>query len=475
MTIAPARGRRPSILRRITLMSWLVAVASVGIFAAFMLWHIRGTMARELEARSASLGHLIEEQVSPGIASGSFAAVVERCLHLLQSETGLRYIFVRSYDGASLIHYLDANGQPRWSDVPADTAIADHAATGPNTGIQPGPDASAGKVWHHRQLSNTGLKSAGEIALGLSMEDYEASIRTIYGNFATTGGIVIVFGFLVSTSVAGRLTRPIRALQHFASKVTGGALSSRANVDAPGEIGDLAESVNRMVESLEQSNVKLRESMKNSASLREKEILLREIHHRVKNNMQILTSLLRLQVRQADNQKMREVLQESEARIRSMGLLHEKLYKSESVSRIEMNGYLRTLTGELARVNTPAGCKRDIKLNVHGVFMGLDTALPCGLMITELVTNSLKYAFPKRPTGTIYVSLGASDPGHYQLVVWDNGIGMKPDFDIANATSLGMRLVKMLTDQLNGQLSIECSQGTRINITFRESQYEMRL
>jgi two-component sensor histidine kinase len=233
--------------------------------------------------------------------------------------------------------------------------------------------------------------------------------------------------------------------------------------------------MNRMVESLELSNVKLRESMKNSASLREKEILLREIHHRVKNNMQILTSLLRLQTRQADSQELRDVLQESESRIRSMGLLHEKLYQSESVSRIEMHGYLRTLTGELCRVNTPQGTRREIKLNVHGVFMGLDTALPCGLMITELVTNALKYAFPGRPEGTIYVSMGSTGEGHYQLVVWDDGVGMKADFDIANATSLGMRLVKMLTDQLNGTLTFDCTQGTRVTITFRESQYEMRL
>ena len=191
--------------------------------------------------------------------------------------------------------------------------------------------------------------------------------------------------------------------------------------------------------------------------------------------MQILTSLLRLQTRQADSQELREVLQESEARIRSMGLLHEKLYQSESVSVIDMHGYLRTLTGELTRVNTPQGARRLIKLNVQGVGLGLDTALPCGLIITELVTNALKYAFPGRPEGIIYVSLGTSDDGNYQLVVWDNGIGMDENFDVSKATSLGMRLVRMLTDQLNGSLVVDSSQGTRIMVTFRESQYETRI
>jgi two-component sensor histidine kinase len=166
---------------------------------------------------------------------------------------------------------------------------------------------------------------------------------------------------------------------------------------------------------------------------------------------------------------------ESEARIRSMGLLHEKLYQSESVSVINMHGYLRTLTGELMRMNTPSGMRREVKINVHGVDLGLDTALPCGLIITELVTNALKYAFPGRPEGIIYVSLGTTSEGNYQMVVWDNGIGMSKDFDISKATSLGMRLVKMLTDQLNGKLEVDLSQGTRIMVTFRESQYEMRL
>jgi two-component sensor histidine kinase len=477
MTPVPQPGgmRRASILRRITLMSWLVAVLTVAIFAGFATYHIRRSMTRELEARSDSLGHRIEERISQSMAGRNFAPVVKDCLDLLGSEAGLRYILIRPYSGSALLHYVDSNGQPRWSDVPADAAAAGKAHPGPNEDFQAAPDAAGGRVWHYSQSASSGLNSEGEIALGLSMDAYTDSIHAMYRNIATTGGIVLVVGFAAAFSVARKLIQPLKVLQNFATKVTGGALSTRANVDAAGEIGDLAESMNRMVESLELSNVKLRESMKNSASLREKEILLREIHHRVKNNMQILTSLLRLQTRQADSQELRDVLQESEARIRSMGLLHEKLYQSESVSRIEMHGYLRTLTGELCRVNTPQGTRRDIKLNVHGVFMGLDTALPCGLMITELVTNALKYAFSGRPEGTIYVSLGSTGDGNFQLVVWDDGVGMKEDFDIANATSLGMRLVKMLTDQLNGTLTFDCSQGTRVTITFRESQYEMRI
>jgi two-component sensor histidine kinase len=472
-TTLPAR--RPSILRRITLMSWLVAVLSVCVFAVFTILHLHHTKERELEQRSRTIAQRIEELISQSIAERSFGPVVKQCLDALRREPGLLYIMVRPFTGNALMHYVDETGQSRWSDEPGDSDAAAAAANGELEDFQPGTDALRRKVWHYRQASSAGFNAVGEIALGLSMEEYDESIRTIYKNVGTTGGIVLVIGVLAAYSVARNLIRPLRALQSFALKVTGGALGARASVKATGEIGDLAESMNRMVESLEQSNVKLRDSMKSTASLREKEILLREIHHRVKNNMQILTSLLRLQSRQADSQDLREVLQECEARIRSMGLLHEKLYQSESVSVIDMNGYLRSLTGELMRVNTPKGMRRDIKLNVHGIGMGLDTALPCGLIITELVTNALKYAFPGRAEGIIYVSLGTLTDGSFQLVVWDNGVGMDENFDISKATSLGMRLVKMLTDQLNGSLSFECSQGTRITVTFRESQYELRL
>ncbi len=332
-----------------------------------------------------------------------------------------------------------------------------------------------GAVWHYRHIAASGLNCPGDIELGLSMQEYDDSLRAIYINVATTGSTVLIIGVAAAYSVARNLIRPLKDLQIFAAKVKGGALNARASVDAVGEIGDLAESMNRMVESLEQSNARLRDSMKNSASLREKEILLREIHHRVKNNMQILTSLLRLQTRQADSQELRDVLQESEARIRSMGLLHENLYQSESVSLIDRHGYLRTLTGELTRMDNPEGTRREIKLAVEGVGMGLDTALPVGLIVTELVTNCLKYAFPGRQEGIIYVSLGTVDDGKFQLVVWDGGVGMDPSFDFDKATSLGMRLVKMLTDQLNGTLTLDCTRGTRIAISLRESQYEMRL
>jgi two-component sensor histidine kinase len=287
--------------------------------------------------------------------------------------------------------------------------------------------------------------------------------------------VILIGGVLGAWIFAKNITAPLHTLQAFAYKVATGALNARASIETGDEIGDLAHSINKMVEALEGNQLKLRDSVKTEAAAREKEILLREIHHRVKNNMQILTSLLRLQARRANSAQLRTVLQESEGRIRSMGLLHEKLYQSESVSTIDMNGYLRSLTNELLRVNTPAGKRREVRLNVNNINLGMDTALPCGLIVTELVSNALKYAFPDHPEGIIYVSISLEQSGEYSLVVWDNGVGIPQDMDITKTESLGMRLVTMLSDQLNGKFEYANNQGTRWEIKFRESQYKIRL
>ena len=472
---APVARKRSSILRRIMVMSWLVAVLSVGIFAGLAFFHLHRDKRGELDQRSRELSLSIGQRLGQQIASRSYSAVVQDCMELLAREEGLRLIAIHPYSGPPLIHYYNGDSA-MWTDDPTVANRLETTPAGANTGFEVAPGNGQEKLWIYSDSLNTmSSVSLGTIKVGYSMRDYDDSLQVLYRNLLMSGGIVLMVGVIASYSMASHLIRPLRELQQFAQKVSSGSASSRVDIKASGEIADLADSINLMVASLEQSGVKIRESMKNSASLREKEILLREIHHRVKNNMQILTSLLRLQTRQADSEKLRQVLMESEARIRSMGLLHEKLYQSESVSVINMNGYLRTLTGELTRMNTPEGCRREVKLNVQGVDLGLDTALPCGLIITELVTNALKYAFPGRKDGTIYVSLGSTPEGNNQLVVWDNGAGMDPNFDISKATSLGMRLVRMLTEQLHGTLKLEISQGTRVTITFRETQYETRL
>ncbi len=473
--------KRTSILRPVMLMTWLVAVLSVAVFAGFMVYHQRNTVRREMEAEARTLAAAIDKAVAAnivGTTSGRrLSAVVNECLRFVDGDRNLKYLVITLRDGLSLVHMFDGTWQelqlsgPVWAPARGEEEKA---------AIIPSPFHMEGECLHfsHLGIAPQDAKdpaSWGWIHLGLSLDKYKQSLTGINRNAGFAGGVVLFIGALAAYVLARNITQPLRALQAYAQRVAGGALNARVSIRGSGEIGDLADSFNRMVESLEQSQVKIRESVKSTASLREKEILLREIHHRVKNNMQILTSLLRLQTRQTDSQPLREVLQESEARIRSMGLLHEKLYQSESVSVIDMHGYLRTLTSEIIRTNTPTGARREVRLDIQNVHLGLDTALPIGLIVTELVTNALKYAFPSMPEGVINVSLAPAGGGSHTMVVWDNGKGMDNTFDIEKATSLGMRLVKMLTAQLNGTLSFDGTRGTRVEILFRESEYKVRL
>jgi PAS domain S-box-containing protein len=202
-------------------------------------------------------------------------------------------------------------------------------------------------------------------------------------------------------------------------------------------------------------------------SLEEKKVLLREIHHRVKNNLQVISSLLNLQSAYIDDCQYREMFKESQNRVKSMSLIHEKLYQSENLANIDFEEYVRALTNGLIRsygINTD---KVSLEVEVDNVSLGIDTAIPCGLIINELVSNSLKHAFPGGK-GEILVSLHSNN-GITELTVKDNGVGIPEDIHIKNTTSLGLRLVCILAqDQLNGNITLMRTNGTEFRITFGE-------
>ncbi len=202
-----------------------------------------------------------------------------------------------------------------------------------------------------------------------------------------------------------------------------------------------------------------------SASLQEKEVLLKEIHHRVKNNLQIISSLLSLQTANHDSDPT-AALRESQDRIRSMALIHEKLYRSVDVARVDFRDYAEGLTAGLQRSYFP-GPGVHVFVDVEDILLDIDLAIPCGLIVNELVSNSLKYAFQDGRKGEIRVGL-ARDGRNYILTVSDNGPGLPPDVDFRNTPSLGLQLVNMLASQLEGTVELDCSRGTRFKITFAE-------
>jgi PAS domain S-box-containing protein len=203
-------------------------------------------------------------------------------------------------------------------------------------------------------------------------------------------------------------------------------------------------------------------------SLEEKEILLREVHHRVKNNLQVISALISLQSDRLSDPADRDVLQEAEKRITSIALVHEKLYRSEDLLRVDFDGYLRQLLDHLAAVYLPTSSPVRILYEGSAGDFTIDEAIPCGLIITEAVSNAMKYAFPGGREGTISISVTGDEDGECGITIRDDGVGFPPGFDPAAAESLGLHLIRMLaTRQLRGTLEMTGEGGITIYIQFR--------
>ncbi|WP_449417910.1 histidine kinase dimerization/phosphoacceptor domain -containing protein [Phormidium nigroviride] len=201
------------------------------------------------------------------------------------------------------------------------------------------------------------------------------------------------------------------------------------------------------------------------ASLAEKEVLLKEIHHRVKNNLQVISSLLRLQSRYIQDRRTIEMLKESQNRVRSMALVHEQLYHSQDLSKINFSEYIHNLANNLFQAYEVNERGVKLRMNIDTVYLNIDTAVHCGLIINELVSNSLKYGFIDRQKGEVYIECLVTNQ-QFMLTVRDNGIGFPAHLDFRNSGSLGLRLVCSLVNQLRGTIELNSSKGTAIAITF---------
>jgi PAS domain S-box-containing protein len=200
-----------------------------------------------------------------------------------------------------------------------------------------------------------------------------------------------------------------------------------------------------------------------AASLKEKEVLLKEIHHRVKNNLQVISSLLSLQSGAATDVRAQEQLRESQTRIRSMAFIHERLYQSENLARVNFGEYVRSLGAFLFRTYNVHGVH--LRYSIQPCNLPVNTAIPCGLVITELVSNALKYAFVGRDGGEVEIGLAVLEDNRVVLTVRDDGVGFPRDLDFRSTKSLGLQLVNTLTTQINGTIGLIRDRGTTFTIT----------
>ena len=205
------------------------------------------------------------------------------------------------------------------------------------------------------------------------------------------------------------------------------------------------------------------------ASLKEKDILLKEVHHRVKNNLQTISSLLRLQCDYIKDEKTLALFNESQSRIRSMALIHEKLYQSKDLFRIDFAEYIRELAANLLRSYSASSQPITLRINAQDIWLNIDTAIPCGLIINELFLNSLKHAFtPTIQKPEIFIEIHSSHVDEFTLIIGDNGVGLPQDLDFRNTESLGLQLVCTFTEQLEGTINLDNSKGTTFIIEFYE-------
>jgi two-component sensor histidine kinase len=222
-------------------------------------------------------------------------------------------------------------------------------------------------------------------------------------------------------------------------------------------------------------NAELYSSLKKS--LLEKEILLKEVHHRVKNNLQIMSSLIKLQSHYVNNKQMLQILNETESRIQSMAIVHNKLYSTQEYEKVNFAEYVKSLTDNFWNTYGIRLKNLHIDIKVENISINIDTAIPCGLIINELVMNSIKYAFPDKREGTITIMLEKEQNSRfYKLIVKDDGIGMKKGFNVEKADTLGIQLVNLLSKQMNGKFEVksEKNKGCEFIITLEESIYRVR-
>jgi PAS domain S-box-containing protein len=206
-------------------------------------------------------------------------------------------------------------------------------------------------------------------------------------------------------------------------------------------------------------------------SLEEKEMLLKEIHHRVKNNLMTISSLLSLQSRYIKDKESLDYFKETQNRARSMALIHERLYQSTDLKMIEFGEYIRSLSKELFRVYAADSGLIELKMNIEDIFLDVDAAIPLGMIINELITNSLKHAFPEGMDGEINVNFYNKDD-RYEFTLKDNGIGFPEDLDFQNTDSLGLQIINTLTNQLDGEIELDRNNGTQFKITFKELNHK---
>ncbi len=330
-------------------------------------------------------------------------------------------------------------------------------------------DATERLVEHYDAMYEQMIKTAND------RKTYEKDLWDQF--FLLTGATILgllVLIFISWYAQTRKLARPIMRLKENAESAIKNGFFSSVSIDIE-EMDQLRANFEKLIAQLMAGQRVVEARSKDlvdantllKGSLAEKDVLLKEIHHRVKNNLQIISSMLSLQAMETKGERDRQLFLNSQNRVQTMALIHERLYQSDDMSQVDFSDYIPSLAENIFKSYKATDQHIELCVEVADIKLELDQAIPCGLMINEMVTNSLKYAFPDERSGHIRIALNCTEDERVVLKVSDDGVGLPAEFEEKKSSKLGLQLIRILTRQLRGTLDINGSQGgTRYVITF---------
>ncbi len=311
-------------------------------------------------------------------------------------------------------------------------------------------------------LSAKQIPSAGWfVRVGLPVKMAFAPIRSMKNRtYSIALGLSLLSSLLVWLIIRQALL-PLYAATRLIKDMTEERLPlQNVPVTRNDEVGQLLTSFNSHLTYRKQAEEQIRRALK------EKETLLREIHHRVKNNMAVVSSLLSLQSRKIKDDTARSLFEESKQRVRSMALVHEKLYQTKDLSSINFEDYITSIVSDIISVYRLNANSITTEVHIENIALDLELAVPCGLIINELLTNAFKHAFPNNRSGVLKINFTKADDT-YTLTIEDNGVGLPEGFDYKKANTLGLQIIDILSEQLGGTFQIKSNKGTEAVVTFK--------
>ena len=328
----------------------------------------------------------------------------------------------------------------------------------------------------------------GAVYILADLQEMQDRLERYAGIVALSVLLASLVAFLIGSRLRDLIATPILDLAEKMRIVSDQKnYAVRADVSSADELGDLIDGFNAMLSQIQDRDAALQQAHDElerraqelqielaerrrieaqiTASLREKEVLLKEIHHRVKNNLQVISSLLDLQASNIEDSRTVDMFRDSQNRVNSMGLIHERLYQASDLARIDFAEYIQDLANNLFYSYAGNSESIELRIQVESIYLDVDTGIPCGLIINELVSNCLKYAFPEGSSGTIDIAL-RHEGDDMILSVCDDGVGLPPGMDYRKTSSLGLKLVSTLTRQLKGKIEVSSQNGSQFIIQF---------